>query len=96
MKTIQEIQHILEQHKARLQEKYPIKSLAVFGSYARGTAGPASDVDILVAFSDRVGMEFISLGDELEELLGQRVDLVSRNGIKARYFEQIERDLIFC
>ena len=96
MKSTHEIKQILAQHKARLQAKYPIKTLAVFGSYARGTAGPESDVDILVEFSGRVGMEFISLGDELEELLGQRVDLVSRNGIKARHFERIKGELIFC
>lgn len=52
-------------------------------------------MDILVEFSGRVGMEFISLGDELEELLGQRVDLVSRNGLKARYFDRIKGDLVY-
>ncbi|WP_240644805.1 nucleotidyltransferase family protein [Cyclonatronum proteinivorum] len=96
MKTTEEIVHILAQHRPRLQAKYPIKTLAVFGSYARGTAGPESDVDILVEFSGRVGMAFISLGDELEELLGQRVGLVSRNGLKARHFERINGELIFC
>jgi predicted nucleotidyltransferase len=42
-----------------------------------------------------VGSEFIELGDELEELLGIKVDLVPKNGIKPRYLEQIKEELIY-
>jgi hypothetical protein len=40
-------------------------------------------------------MEFIDLGDELEKMLGMKVDLVSKNGIKPRYLKQIESELIY-
>ena len=72
-----------------------IKSLAIFGSYARKEQGPKSDLDLMVEFHSRVGSEFIELADELEEILGMKVDLVSRKGVKERYFERIKEDLIY-
>ena len=49
----------------------------------------------MVEFHSRVGSEFIELADELEEILGIKVDLVSKKGIKVRYFERIKEDLIY-
>jgi len=40
-------------------------------------------------------MEFIHLAHQLEEVLNRKVDLVSRNGIKDKYFEQIKEDLVY-
>ncbi|MEY3647383.1 MAG: hypothetical protein RLZ13_265 [Bacteroidota bacterium] len=82
-------------HKKSLFQKYPIKELAIFGSYARNEQSATSDLDLLVEFHSRVGSEFIELGDELEDLLGIKVDLVSKNGIKPRYLEQIKEELIY-
>lgn len=70
-----------------------VKTLAVFGSYARNEQKHDSDVDILVEFRSPVGIEFVDLGDYLERILNLRVDLVSRNGIKPKYFQRIEPDL---
>ncbi len=84
----------MEQKKSLFQ-KYPIKALAIFGSYAREEQSPKSDLDVLVEFHSKVGSEFIELGDELEELLGIKVDLVSKKGIKPRYLEQIKDELIY-
>jgi predicted nucleotidyltransferase len=50
---------------------------------------------LLVEFHSRVGSEFIELGDELEDLLGIKVDLVSKKGIKPRYLERIKEELIY-
>lgn len=85
----------LEVHKKELFEKYPIKSLAIFGSFARNEQKLTSDLDLMVEFHSRVGSEFIELADELEEILGIKVDLVSKKGIKERYFERIKEDLIY-
>ncbi len=67
--------------------------MAVFGSVSRGENNENSDVDILVDFSQPIGIGFIDLADELENILKQRIDLVSRNAIKPKYFEQIKNDL---
>ena len=76
-----------------LFQRYSIESLAIFGSYSRNEQSENSDVDVLVDFNDKVGSLFIKLGDELEILLGIKVDLVSRKGIKDDYFEAIKSDL---
>ena len=86
MDTFKEIKTKLEDQKEELFKKYPIKSLAIFGSYARNEQKPTSDLDLMVEFHSRVGSEFIELADELEEILGIKVDLISKKGIKERYF----------
>jgi predicted nucleotidyltransferase len=68
--------------------------MALFGSVSRGEDGRDSDVDVLVEFDGPVGMGFIHLARELTELLGRKVDLVSRGGIKPRYYQAIEPDLL--
>jgi len=77
-----------------LEKKYPISELALFGSYARGDNHEKSDIDILVDFNGRIGIEFISLAHDLEDILNSKVDLVSRKGIKPKYLPFVEKDLI--
>jgi len=77
-----------------LEKKYPISELALFGSYARGYNHEKSDIDILVDFNGRIGIEFISLAHDLEDILNSKVDLVSRKGIKPKYLPFVEKDLI--
>lgn len=93
MTTFSHISTTLAAQRAYLFSKYPLKSLAIFGSVSRGDNSPESDVDIMVEFSKPVGMEFLDLAFELEDLLGCKVDLVTRNGVKDRYFKYIEPDL---
>lgn len=93
MKTQSQILNLLQKNKEFLFKKYPIKELALFGSFARNEQNMQSDIDILVEFNSRVGMEFIELTDELEDLVQIKVDLVSKNGIKDKYFREIENEL---
>jgi len=95
MRTLQEIKSILSSHKDRLFHDYPIRSMAIFGSYARREQDDSSDLDILVEFSDRIGVRFIDLAEELEEIIGFKVDLVSKKGIKEKYLKSIDSDLIY-
>ena len=93
MKSLTEILETLKFNKQMLIEKYGLSILAVFGSYGRGQENQNSDVDILVDFKKPIGVEFIDLADELENILKLKVDLVSKNGLKPQYFEGIEKDL---
>ena len=95
MTSVQDIQATLQSAKPLLMARYPIEYLALFGSFARGEATEQSDVDILVEFNGNIGWQFLTLADELEQLLGLKVDLVSRKGVKPRYFEHIQKDLIY-
>lgn len=93
MESLNTILSIILKNKPALIKKYPIKNIGVFGSVARGDFNEKSDVDILVEFDKPVGIEFIDLAYELESILHQKVDLISRGGIKPKYFRIIEKDL---
>ena len=59
--------------------------IAVFGSVARGEAGPDSDLDLLVDFEQGTSLlDHIGLFQDLEELLGVGVDVVARSALKPR------------
>lgn len=65
--------------------RWQIAELAVFGSILRDDFGPKSDIDFLVSFTPESTwslMDRVSMKDELEELLGRKIDLVSRKGIE--------------
>jgi predicted nucleotidyltransferase len=64
-------------------DRYGIAELKIFGSQARGTAGPDSDIDILYSLrlGRRLGWEIEQLADELSELFGRQVDLVSLRSV---------------
>lgn len=95
MKSLNDLKTVLTQNKQKLFKEYPIKSIAIFGSYARKEQNKASDLDLIVEFKDSIGIRFIDLADDLENLIGIKVDLVSKNGIKNKYFEAIKSDLIY-
>lgn len=83
----------LRKNKTRLFKKYNIKELAIFGSVSRNDFNETSDIDILVDFNRNIGIEFIDLAEELEAILNKKVDLVSRNGVKEKYYQFIKPDL---
>ena len=95
MKTSSEIRALLSQSKSELVRKYGIKQLGIFGSYGRGDHGPSSDIDILVEFSEPIGIEFVDLANELERILDGKVDLVSKDGIKPRYWKLVASEVIY-
>lgn len=69
-------------------------SVLVFGSVARGEAGPDSDVDLLVEFEDGSSLfDLLELSDELRALLGVEVDVVSAGALSARDHD-IRRDVV--
>ncbi|WP_423792287.1 nucleotidyltransferase family protein [Methanocaldococcus indicus] len=97
MKTLKEIKEILRKHKKELKEKYKVKSIAIFGSYARGEQTETSDIDILIDYYEPISLlKLIELEDYLSELLGVKVDLVTKNSIHNPYVKKsIEEDLIY-
>jgi len=78
-----------------LFDKYKIKSIALFGSITRNDFNEKSDIDILVDLESNIGIKFIDLAIELEALLGKKVDLVSKNGIKPKYLKTILPEVIY-
>ncbi len=76
---------------ARICERYGIARLDVFGSVARGDADAASDIDVLyvLAPGSHLGWNIEHLADELSDVLGRPVDLVSRDALHQRIRDQV-------
>lgn len=88
----------LKRHREEVLEtiaRYPVKNPRVFGSVARGEDTEGSDLDILVEpeFGVTTFVHLISLEEELKALLGARVDVLTRGGLRKPVAERIEREL---
>jgi len=96
MTNVEEIKRTLLQHKGELKKRFKVKTIGVFGSYVRGEQKRGSDVDVLVEFEDPVGLfEFMRLEYYLSDLLGVKVDLVSKKALKPYIGEYIKREVVY-
>ena len=78
-----------------LKRKYGVKSLAVFGSMARGDDHEGSDVDVLVTFEGKATFDnFMGLKLDLEDLFGRSVDLLTPNSLRPEMRAKIDREAI--
>jgi predicted nucleotidyltransferase len=76
-------------------ERYEPSMVGIFGSYARNEHTNTSDLDILIDFKGNVNLiELIGLEQELTELLGIKVDLVTLRSVNQRLSPYIQKDLI--
>lgn len=89
MLTQQEIENKLQLIKPILADKFHVSAIGYFGSYSAGKQNEQSDLDLLVEFTQPVGWEFFTLERFLEENLGLRIDLVTRNSLKEQIKENI-------
>jgi predicted nucleotidyltransferase len=77
-----------------LRREFPIRRIALFGSIARDEIKDESDVDILTDVDPSIGLRFVTLAERLEGVIGRKVDLVSRRGLKPELWRLIEPELI--
>ena len=79
----------------RIAARHGAHNVRVFGSVARGEAGPESDIDLLVDIGSRTSSWFpIGLIDDLEQLLGRKVDVLTDGGVSPYLREQIYREAV--
>ncbi|MBU6186098.1 MAG: nucleotidyltransferase family protein [Cyanobacteria bacterium REEB444] len=96
MKTQAEVLQVLTQQKPLLLETYQLTRLGIFGSYARGEQTDESDIDVLVDYEKAPTLwRLIELRDYLSELFAIKVDVVTRNGLKARIRERVLTEVIY-
>ena len=95
MHTLQSILQTLRQHKPELQRKYPVSAIGIFGSYARGEATDKSDIDIAVEISGTIGLNFIAMANEIEDLFGIKTDVVPMRSIKPEYLQYVKKDIVY-
>ena len=93
----------LEQSKLQNIKNYfrdkPVKKAYLFGSYSRNSADKISDVDILLEldYSQPIGLKFVKMQLDLQEILQTKVDLLSENAISkyVRPYIDNEKELIY-
>jgi predicted nucleotidyltransferase len=94
MKTIDEIEKIIKKNKIELNEKYGLISIGIFGSYGRGEQNKDSDLDLLVEVRRPMGfVKFIRLENHLSQLLGVKVDMVTKKALKPNIGKRILQEV---
>jgi predicted nucleotidyltransferase len=90
MRTLEQVIGQLRKMQPELRRRYPIREIGVFGSYVRGEQTDGSDLDILVALDDGIGLfELAGLQQDLSDSLGVKVDLVMKDALKRRIGRRI-------
>lgn len=85
-----DIQKTLSQRLEHLKQTYGVERLGLFGSFSRNQQTPQSDIDLLVEFAQPIGFfQFLKLEQELSDLLGRKVDLVTPKALKPRIGQRI-------
>ena len=91
---------VLRQHRAEL-ERRGVLHAALFGSLARGEAGPDSDIDIMVDIkpeaSETMGVyEFVGLARFISGFFDQPVDVVEKQGLRPRMRPSVMADAVYA
>jgi predicted nucleotidyltransferase len=86
----------LRKRRSELESRFGVKAIGLFGSYVRGEAVEASDMDFLVEFDTPTFDHYMDLKFFLEEMFGVSVDLVSSDAVKPRLKPYIDRDIIYA
>ena len=92
-----ELVRTLREQLSWLRERYGVRTLALFGSYAQGTARATSDVDLLVEFEQVPSLlTFIEIELYLTDLIGVKGDLVRKDGLKPAIGRRVLAELVLC
>ncbi|RJS88887.1 nucleotidyltransferase [Candidatus Bathyarchaeota archaeon] len=86
----------LRRHGKEIRERFGVRRIGVFGSYARGDEREGSDVDVLVEFDKPTFDNFMDLSVYLENLLGKEVDLVTPNSLSPYIRPMVEKEVVWC
>jgi predicted nucleotidyltransferase len=87
---------ILKEKQSEIASRFSVRRIGVFGSFARGTAGPESDVDILVELNKPTFDNYMDLKFYLEEVLDHPVDLVIHEAVKPRLKPIIDQEVVYA
>jgi len=96
MKTLQEIESIIRDEKPTLRHRFKVKEIGIFGSFVRGEQKDTSDLDLLIDFEESPGLiRYVGLQNYLSDKTGERVDLITKSGLKPRVSEHIMKEVIY-
>jgi predicted nucleotidyltransferase len=96
MKKKSEIEQLLKQHLKELEAEFGVSMLGLFGSYVRDEQNEESDIDILVEFEHPLGLfRFMDLEERLTDIVGCKVDLVTKDALKPVIGKQILSEVVY-
>ncbi len=99
MTTSNDILKLIKDNYNYLSTEFGVEKIGLFGSTAKGTVTKESDVDILIEFNKPIGFKFVKLVVYLEELLGKKVDVITKDGLKniriKNVAENIKKSLVY-
>ena len=94
MKTFEEIKKVLQKHRDEFREQYGLKEIGIFGSYVKGEQKEKSDIDMLIELEKPIGfVRFMRLENALSQLLGVRVEMVTRKALKPHIGKRILQEV---
>jgi len=86
---------ILRSHFPELAQRYHIRTLGIFGSYVRNEQTSASDLDVLVEYTQTPSLfRYLELEYQLTDLLGVKVDLIMKEALKPAIGERVLREVV--
>jgi|SRR5688572_11102875 len=82
MLTRDRIIQLLQSERGYLANEFGVSRIALFGSYVTDRSVEDSDIDLFVELDRPLGFRFLELVDHLEQLLGKKVDVLTKAGIE--------------
>lgn len=89
---------ILKSNQGLIKQKYGVKKIGIFGSFARSEARKGSDIDVLVEFESgcKTFDNFMDLKFYLEDVFSRKVDLVTTDALRPQLKENILREVSYA
>jgi len=91
--TRDQVIKLLRENSPYLATQYGVKRIGLFGSFAKGSPGETSDVDVVVEFDRPIGLKFVEFAEYLERLLGRKLDVLTPAGIHGIRIPRVGKDI---
>ena len=90
------LRNLLQKERPLLRDRYSVKEIGIFGSYATGKNKVTSDIDILVELSKPISMfTFLDLEEHLSHVTGKKIDLATKKSLKPFIKKEILQSVIY-
>lgn len=88
----------LKEHEKLIRQKFGVKKIGIFGSFARGEEKEDSDLDVLVVFEEgqKTFDNYMDLKFYLEDLFGREIDLVTERALKPQLKTIIMKEVVYA
>lgn len=88
----------LKEHEKLIRQKFGVKKIGIFGSFARGEEKEDSDLDVLVVFEEgqKTFDNYMDLKFYLEDLFGREIDLVTERALKPQLKAIIMKEVVYA